>query len=79
VVKARILEGKVVSDRMNKTVTVLVKQRSPHKLYKRSLVKRKRFKVHDEKNEAKTGDQVRIVECRPISKEKYFRLVEIIK
>ncbi len=78
-VKARILEGKVVSDRMNKTVTVLVKQRSPHKLYKRSLVKRKRFKVHDEKNEAKTGDQVRIVECRPISKEKYFRLVEIIK
>ncbi|MCM8800150.1 MAG: 30S ribosomal protein S17 [Candidatus Omnitrophica bacterium] len=71
--------GVVVSDRMNKTIVVKVTRTTHHPLYNRIIKKYKKFKVHDEKNVAKVGDLVRIQETRPISKEKYFRLKEIIK
>lgn len=71
--------GVVVSDRMNKTIVVRVTRTVRHPLYDRIIKKYKKFKVHDEKNIAKVGDIVRIQETRPLSKEKYFRLVEIIK
>ncbi len=70
--------GVVVSDVQNKTITVQVDRRSPHPRYKKVVKFRKRYAVHDEKNEAKVGDTVRIGETRPISKNKRWRLVEII-
>ena len=73
------LEGIVVSDKMDKTITVLVKTKTSHKLYKRLQVKRKKYKAHDSENKAKEGDKVRIVEARPYSKEVNFRLMEILK
>ncbi len=77
--KGKILEGLVVSDACDKTITVLVKMKFSHQLYKRPLAKKKKFRVHDVKNQAKVGDRVRIIESRPFSKNKYFKLVEIIK
>jgi len=77
--KGKILEGVVVSDKMDKTISVLVRFKFPHSIYKRSAIKRKKYKVHDEENKAKEGDRVRIVESRPFSKEKTFRLLEIVK
>lgn len=77
--RGKILEGLVMSDKMNKTISVLVKVKSSHQLYKRSSVKRKKYKVHDEKNAAKIGNRVKIIEARPFSKEKNFRLLEILK
>jgi len=71
--------GVVVSDKMQKTIVVKVTSLVKHPRYKRVIRKYKKFKVHDEKNIAHVGDIVRIQETRPISKEKYFRLVEIIK
>lgn len=71
--------GIVVSDKMKKTIVVRVRRTKMHPVYKRIIVGNKKFKVHDEKNEAKIGDTVRIIETRPISKDKHFRLVEIIK
>ena len=70
--------GVVVSDVQNKTITVQVDRRAPHPRYKKVVKFRKRYAVHDEKNEAKVGDTVRIGETRPISKNKRWRLVEII-
>jgi small subunit ribosomal protein S17 len=70
--------GKVVSDVQDKTITVQVERRAPHGKYKKVVKFRKRFAVHDEKNEAKVGDMVRIGETRPLSKTKRWRLVEII-
>ena len=70
--------GVVVSDVQNKTITVQVDRRAPHPKYKKVVKFRKRYAVHDEKNEAKVGDTVRIGETRPISKSKRWRLVEII-
>ena len=66
----RILEGEVVSDKMNKTITVLVERRYMHPVYKKYLKKSKKFTAHDENNTFKTGDKVEIIECRPISKNK---------
>ncbi len=78
--KSRLtLQGIVVSDKMDKTIVIEVLMRKLHPLYKKYVNKTKRVKAHDEKNEAKVGDTVRIEECRPLSKEKHFRLVEIVE
>lgn len=71
--------GQVVSDAMNKTVVVRVTRRVEHPRYHRVVRVAKRFYVHDEKNEARTGDLVRIEETRPLSKLKRWRLVEIVQ
>ena len=71
--------GRVVSDAMDKTITVLVESYKVHRLYGKRVVQSKKFKVHDEQNQAKTGDIVRIMETRPLSKTKRFRLVEIVE
>ena len=71
--------GKVVSARMQKTIVVEVSRRVPHPVYKRIINKRKRFYAHDEQGAAKVGDVVRIIECRPISKLKRWRLGEIVR
>ena len=77
--RGKILEGTVVSDVCDKTITVLVRTKFSHQMYKRASIKRKKYKVHDQDNKAKVGDRVKIVESRPISKEKCFRLLEIMK
>lgn len=71
--------GEVVSTRMQKTIVVEVSRRVPHPLYKRIIGKRKKFYAHDEQGLAKTGDVVRIVECRPLSKLKRWRLAEVVR
>ncbi|MGA2271385.1 MAG: 30S ribosomal protein S17 [Bryobacteraceae bacterium] len=71
--------GQVVSTRMQKTIVVEVSRRVPHPLYKRIIGKRKKFYAHDEEGSAKMGDVVRIVECRPLSKLKRWRLAEVIR
>ena len=71
--------GQVVSTRMTKTIVVEVSRRVPHPLYKRIVGKRKKFYAHDESGEAKMGDVVRIVECRPLSKLKHWRLAGVIR
>jgi small subunit ribosomal protein S17 len=71
--------GEVVSTRMAKTIVVEVSRRVPHPLYKRIVAKRKRFYAHDEQGAARAGDLVRIVECRPLSKLKRWRLAEVIR
>lgn len=75
----KVLEGLVTSEKCEKTITVLVKMKVSHQLYKRPLIKKKKFKAHDVNNEAKIGDRVKIIECRPYSKDKRFKLLEIIK
>lgn len=75
----RELVGKVVSDKCDKTITVLVSTYKPDPLYKKRVKSSKKYTAHDEKNEAKIGDTVRIVETRPLSKNKHFRLVEIVE
>lgn len=74
--KARV--GTVVSDKMDKTVVVAVERKVPHKLYKKPMISTKRFKAHDENNECRIGDTVRIVETRPLSKDKCWRVAKII-
>ena len=71
--------GEVVSTKMQKTIVVQVSRRVPHPLYKRIVTKRKKFYVHDETGEAKLGDVVRIIECRPLSHLKHWRLGEVIR
>jgi small subunit ribosomal protein S17 len=71
--------GSVVSARMAKTIVVEVTRRVPHPLYKRIVSKRKKFYAHDEEGAAKLGDVVRIIECRPMSKLKRWRLGEIVR
>jgi small subunit ribosomal protein S17 len=70
--------GQVVSSKMAKTIVVEVSRRVPHGLYRRVITKRKKFYAHDEKSEARPGDRVRIVETRPLSRLKRWRLVEVI-
>ena len=77
--KIRSVQGKVVSDKMNKTVVVAVERKVPHALYNKPMVSTKRFKAHDENNVAKEGDIVRIMETRPLSATKRFRLVEVVE
>ena len=71
--------GSVVSSKMAKTIVVEVIRRVPHPLYKRIIGKRKKFYAHDEESRAKKGDVVRIIECRPLSKLKRWRLADIIR
>lgn len=71
--------GTVVSDKMDKTVVVAVKDSVRHPLYKKIIKRTVKFKVHDEKNECATGDRVQIMETRPISKDKHWRLVKVIE
>ena len=71
--------GIVESDKMDKTIVVIAKTTTMHSTYKKFVVRSKKLKVHDEKNEAKIGDRVRVVECRPISKEKCWRLDAILE
>ena len=71
--------GQVVSTKMTKTIVVEVSRRVPHPLYKRIIGKRKKFYAHDEQSTAKMGDVVRIVECRPLSRLKRWRLMEVIR
>ena len=73
------LVGKVVSDKTDKTITVLVETYKKDQLYGKRVKYSKKYAAHDEKNEAKIGDTVRIAETRPLSKTKHFRLVEIIE
>ncbi|OGW92314.1 MAG: 30S ribosomal protein S17 [Omnitrophica bacterium RIFCSPHIGHO2_02_FULL_63_14] len=70
--------GVVTSDKMQKTIVVQVRRHTLHPLYGKVIQKAVKFKVHDEKNEAKIGDRVRIVETRPLSKDKRWRLAEIL-
>ena len=70
--------GKVVSDKMDKTVVVAVVDNVKHPLYKKIIKRTYKLKAHDEKNECKIGDRVRVMETRPLSKDKRWRLVEII-
>jgi small subunit ribosomal protein S17 len=75
--KTRI--GMVVSDKMAKTVVVSIERRVQHPVYGKMVRRTKKLKAHDEQNEAKTGDTVRIMETRPLSKDKRWRVVEIIE
>jgi small subunit ribosomal protein S17 len=75
--KSRV--GKVVSDKMQKTVVVVIERRVPHPVYGKMVTRTKKLKAHDEENTAKTGDTVRITETRPLSKDKRWRVVEIVE
>ncbi|MBV8245228.1 MAG: 30S ribosomal protein S17 [Candidatus Eremiobacteraeota bacterium] len=77
--RRRIKQGRVASDKMDKTIVVVTETRVPHPVYGKIVRKSTRFKAHDEKNEAKAGDIVRIAECRPMSRDKRWRLVEIVE
>lgn len=72
----KTLVGRVVSTKMQKTVVVEVETAKSHPLYKKIIKKRKRFKVHNESLKLKVGDKVKIVQTRPISKEKHFKVIE---
>ena len=71
--------GRVVSNKMNKTIVVVVETLKKHRIYKRTYKQTKRFQAHDEENICQVGDLVRIEECRPLSKMKRWRLIEVIK
>lgn len=75
----KVYSGEVVSDKMDKTITVAVNTMKKHPLYGKRVKYTKKFKVHDENNEARQGDTVTIMETRPLSKTKRFRLVEVTK
>lgn len=75
----KVYVGRVVSDKMDKTVTVLVETYKTHKLYGKRVKYSKKYKIHDENNSAKLGDIVKIQETRPLSATKRFRLVEIVE
>jgi small subunit ribosomal protein S17 len=75
----RRLTGRVVSDKMNKTRTVLVERRMTHALYGKIMVRTKKYHFHDEANESRQGDLVEIEECRPLSKTKAWRLAKLIE
>jgi len=75
----RTLTGRIVSDKMNKTVTVLVERRVKHPLYGKIVTRSQKYHAHDEKNEFKEGDTVLIEECRPIDKTKAWRVTKLIE
>ena len=74
----KVREGVVVSDKMQKTVVVAIERRVPHPVYGKMVTRTAKFKAHDEENSAKVGDRVRIMETRPLSKDKRWRVVEIV-
>jgi small subunit ribosomal protein S17 len=75
----RVQIGRVVSDKMDKTIVVAVETYKKHDLYHKRIKYTKKYKAHDEQNEAKIGDVVKIMETRPISKDKNWRLVEVVE
>ena len=77
--RRRVKQGRVASDKMDKTIVVVTETRVPHAVYQKIVRRSFRFKAHDEKNEAKAGDLVRITECRPLSRDKRWRLLEIVE
>lgn len=77
--RRKIKVGKVVSDKMHKTVIVSVEWRQPHRIYKKNVRKWSRFKAHDEMDRCNLGDTVRIVETRPLSKTKRWKVAEILQ
>lgn len=74
---AREITGNVVSNKMDKTITVLVERREPHPVYKKYIKRSTKLHAHDEKNECNEGDIVTIAECRPLAKNKSWRLVRV--
>ncbi len=74
-----VLQGIVTSDKMAKTIVVEIMMRKLHPLYKKYVTRSRKVKAHDETNEAKIGDTVRVEECRPLSRDKHWRLVEIVE
>lgn len=77
--RRRVKQGRVTSNKMDKTIVVVAETRVPHPVYKKVVRQSRRFKAHDEANTAAIGDLVRIQECRPYSKEKRWRLLEIVE
>ncbi len=77
--RRRVKQGRVASDKMDKTIVVVTETRVPHPTYKKIVRKSVRFKAHDPNNDAKAGDTVRIMETRPISKDKRWRLLEVVE
>ena len=75
----KILTGTVVSDKPNKTITVMVERKYSHPLLKKVVKVKKKYNAHDENNKFKKGDKVSIIECRPLSKNKKFQVMENIK
>lgn len=75
----KTLTGSVVSDKMQKTIVIKITRRKLHPLYKKYVTKSKKIKVHDERNECSIGDIVRVIESRPLSKDKSWRLLEIVE
>ena len=75
----KVFRGTVVSDKMDKTITVIVETKKTHPLYGKRVKYSKKFKAHDENNEARMGDKVEIMETRPLSATKRFRLVKIVE
>lgn len=78
-VRRQVLQGIVVSDKMDKTVTVKVERTVMHQLYQRYLKKSKNYAAHDEANDCRVGDKVLIVSCRPLSKRKRWRVSEVVE
>jgi small subunit ribosomal protein S17 len=79
IVGKKVFTGQVVSDKMDKTITVRVESRKLHPLYKKYVMQSVKYKAHDENNDAKIGDTVRVIESRPLSKDKRWRLLEIVE
>jgi small subunit ribosomal protein S17 len=77
--RRRVKQGRVASNKMDKTIVVVTETRIAHPVYKKFVRKSVRFKAHDENNTAGIGDTVRIMECRPMSKDKRWRLIEIVE
>ena len=77
--RLRVLAGTVVSDRMDKTIVVLVSSQKRHPMYEKYIRRSKRVKAHDAGNECSIGDRVRVVESRPLSRDKRWRLLEIVE
>lgn len=76
--RAKERTGEVVSDKMDKTVVVIIKREFAHPLYKKKIVRSKRIKAHDEHNKCRKGDIVRVIETRPLSKEKTWRVAQVL-
>jgi small subunit ribosomal protein S17 len=75
----RTVTGRVISDKMNKTITVLVERKVPHPVYGKYVRRSTKIHAHDEQNECKQGDKVMIEECRPLAKTKAWRLVKVVE
>ena len=75
----RVLQGVVVSDKMDKTIVIAIVRRKLHRLYKKYLTRTKKVKAHDPDNQCGVGDTVRVIESRPLSKDKHWRLLEIVE